>query len=149
LSLPPIAAARALSATLSARRSSPHLVRRCGVSRYSPRISRRISDRLPVRHRLPISPDPGYAPISRSEAVKEAVKADTLALVAFEVGLFGWMSLVAYVLLPLPLTANSVVFWLMMQIGMVLGLLATYPVNSLLIRRGSNGECESRFCTSV
>jgi hypothetical protein len=77
--------------------------------------------------------------ISRSEALKDAVKADTLALTAFEVGLFGWMALVAYVLLPLPPKANSIVFWFMMQIGMILGFLTTYPVNALLIRWGIKG----------
>jgi hypothetical protein len=77
--------------------------------------------------------------ISRSEAVKDAVKADTIALIAFEVGLFGWMALVAYVLLPLPAKVNSIIFWFMMQIGMVLGFLTTYPVNALLIRWGIKG----------
>jgi hypothetical protein len=77
--------------------------------------------------------------ISRSEALKDAVKADTLALTAFEVGLFGWMALVAYVVWPLPPKANSIVFWFMMQIGMILGFLTTYPVNALLIRWGIKG----------
>lgn len=40
--------------------------------------------------------------ISRGEAVKDAVKADTLALIALEVGLFAWMALVSYLLLPPP-----------------------------------------------
>lgn len=74
--------------------------------------------------------------ISRIEAVKDAIEADTLALVAFEVGLFGWLALVTYVLLPLPLTTNSIVFWFIMQTGMVLGFVATYPINALLLRWG-------------
>jgi hypothetical protein len=74
--------------------------------------------------------------VSVGEAIKDAVKADTLSLVAFEVGMFAWMALVAYVLLPPPPKANSIVFWFMMQIGMIFGFLTTYPANSLLIRWG-------------
>ena len=33
-----------------------------------------------------------------SKGFKEAIKADTLSLIAFEVGLFGWMAIVHYVL---------------------------------------------------
>lgn len=74
--------------------------------------------------------------VSAAAALKDAVKADTLSLVAFEVGMFAWMALVAYVLLPPPPKANSIVFWFMMQIGMICGFLTTYPANSLLIRWG-------------
>lgn len=31
---------------------------------------------------------------------------------------------------------RSIVFWFMMQIGMIFGFLSTYPANALLIRRG-------------
>jgi hypothetical protein len=31
---------------------------------------------------------------------------------------------------------NSVVFWFMMQIGMIFGFLTTYPANWLLVKRG-------------
>ena len=37
--------------------------------------------------------------ISVQTALKEAIKADTLSLVMFEIGLFGWMALVALVLI--------------------------------------------------
>jgi hypothetical protein len=37
--------------------------------------------------------------ISFQTALKEAIKADTLSLVVFEIGLFGWMALVAFVLI--------------------------------------------------
>jgi Domain of unknown function (DUF4396) len=75
--------------------------------------------------------------ISRREALVDAVKADTLSLVAFQVGLFGWMAIVHYLLMPVhPPEANSPVFWFMMQIGMVLGFLTTWPANAFLIQRG-------------
>lgn len=70
------------------------------------------------------------------EAILDAVKADTLALVAFEVGMFGWMALAHNVLLPWHLSPDSAVFWFMMQIGMIFGFVTTYPANWLLIRTG-------------
>lgn len=74
--------------------------------------------------------------VSPREAVVDAVKADTLSLVAFEVGMFGWMALVRYALLPIPqLEPSMIVFWLMMQIGMILGFM-TYPANWVLIKVG-------------
>lgn len=75
--------------------------------------------------------------ISPGEAVLDAVKADTLSLVAFEVGMFGWMAVVTYVLMAgHPPAPNTVVFWFMMQIGMVLGFMTTYPANWLLVKWG-------------
>ncbi len=66
-----------------------------------------------------------------------AIRADTLSLVAFEVGLFGWMALVFFVLFTHPhLKPDHAAYWLMMQIGMALGLASTYPVNVWLVRRG-------------
>jgi len=83
-----------------------------------------------------------YFPIRRMrnipprEAILDAVKADTLALVAFEVGMFSWMAIAHYVLLPWHSRPDSAVFWFMMQIGMIFGFLTTYPANWLLIRSG-------------
>ncbi|MBS0420943.1 MAG: DUF4396 domain-containing protein [Proteobacteria bacterium] len=75
--------------------------------------------------------------VSPYDAIKDAVKADTLSLTAFEVGMFAWMALIYFVLLasyrpdsPTP------VFWFMMQVGMVLGFLTAYPANWLLIKWG-------------
>jgi len=67
-----------------------------------------------------------------------AAKADILSLTAFEVGLFGWMALQAFVLFPAPhhLHPDSPVYWFGMQIGMCLGFVTSYPVNVWLIRRG-------------
>jgi hypothetical protein len=71
------------------------------------------------------------------QALRHAIRADTLSLVAFEIGLFGWMAPVFFVLFPGPhLTPGNPAYWLMMQIGMALGLLTTYPVNGWLVRRG-------------
>ncbi len=75
--------------------------------------------------------------VSPQQAVIGAVKADTLSLVAYEVGMFGWMAIVVFLLLPAhPLDPTMAVFWFMMQIGMILGFITTYPANWLLVRWG-------------
>lgn len=66
-----------------------------------------------------------------------ALKADTLSLTAFEVGLFGWMAVMQLVLFTDPhLSPDHTAYWFLMQVGMTLGFLTAYPVNVWLIRRG-------------
>ena len=80
---------------------------------------------VPVRH------------LSAGEGLRLAAKADFLALTAFEVGLFGWMALFQLVLFSSPgLPTDSAAFWFLMQVGMLLGFVTTYPVNWWLIRHG-------------
>lgn len=76
--------------------------------------------------------------LSFGNGIVAAAKADILSLSAFEVGLFGWMALQAFVLFPAPhhIHPDSPVYWMMMQAGMILGFLTAYPVNDWLIRRG-------------
>jgi hypothetical protein len=73
--------------------------------------------------------------ISLREGLFEAIKADTLSLVTFEIGLFGWMALTAFLLIGM-LTPTNPVFWFMMQIGMALGFFTSYPANWWLVRKG-------------
>ncbi|MFZ4450785.1 DUF4396 domain-containing protein [Salibacterium aidingense] len=70
------------------------------------------------------------------KAIKDAVKADTLALVAFEIGMFGWMALVHYLFFAQPPEPMTAVYWFMMQIAMMLGFLTSYPANWLLVKKG-------------
>ena len=65
-----------------------------------------------------------------------AIKADTLSLTAFEVGLFGWMALSYFVLFHPHLRPDQPAYWFMMQIGMLIGFATSYPMNWWLIRRG-------------
>jgi Domain of unknown function (DUF4396) len=64
-----------------------------------------------------------------------AIKADTISIVAFEVGLFGWMALDAFVLFP-GASVASWNHWFQMQIGMVVGFFTSYPANALLLAKG-------------
>ena len=72
------------------------------------------------------------------EGIFAAAKADILSLSAFEVGLFGWMALMAFVFFPAPdhLRPDSPVYWFLMQIGMIIGFGTAYPVNVWLVKRG-------------
>jgi Domain of unknown function (DUF4396) len=73
--------------------------------------------------------------ISRRGALIEAIKADTLALTAFEIGLFAWMAFVYFHFVPRS-ELTSPTYWFMMQIGMVLGFIASFPANWYLVRAG-------------
>jgi hypothetical protein len=65
-----------------------------------------------------------------------AIKADTLSLIAFEVGLFGWMALSYFVLFHPSLRPDQPAYWFMMQVGMLVGFATAYPMNWWLIRLG-------------
>jgi len=68
--------------------------------------------------------------------IREAIKADTLSLIAFQVGMYAWMAIFHELIFHPAPRADSPVFWFMMQIGMAAGLATTYPMNWLLIRAG-------------
>jgi len=72
--------------------------------------------------------------------VKAAIKADTLSLIAFEVGMFGFMALVHYVLFTHPPKPHEASYWFMMQLAMILGFLTSYPANWWLVRKGIKEE---------
>jgi hypothetical protein len=67
-----------------------------------------------------------------------AAKADFMSLTAFEVGLFGWMAVMAFVLFPAPhhLMPSSAAYWLLMQVGMIIGYFTSWPANVWLVKRG-------------
>jgi hypothetical protein len=73
--------------------------------------------------------------ISGWPGIWAAVKADTVSLTAFEVGMFVWMWFTHAVLFP-GLKPTTALYWFMMQIAMVVGFATTYPANWLLIRKG-------------
>jgi hypothetical protein len=75
--------------------------------------------------------------LSLRKGLTQAAKADVLSLTAFEIGLFGWMALIAFVLFPAPhqLHPNSPVYWFLMQVGMAIGFATAWPANVWLIHR--------------
>ena len=75
--------------------------------------------------------------LSLGEGLIAAVKSDTLSIVTFEIGLFGWMALTFFVFFPHPhLKPTDAGYWFMMQIGMILGFFTSYPMNRWLIEAG-------------
>jgi hypothetical protein len=74
--------------------------------------------------------------VSRGQALKDALKADAASLTAWQVGMYGWMAIATFVIFRHELRPSSVVFWFMMQLGMLAGFVTSYPVNWLLLRKG-------------
>jgi hypothetical protein len=69
-----------------------------------------------------------------------AIKADTLSLIAWQLGMYGFMAFAYFYLFgtafDASLRTDMVEFWFMMQIAMVVGFITAYPVNWWLIRSG-------------
>jgi hypothetical protein len=74
--------------------------------------------------------------IGRLQGIWAAIKADTLSIIAFQLGLFGYMALYHLVFFKPPLSIASPTYWFMMQIGMIAGFFTAWPVNTRLIRQG-------------
>lgn len=75
--------------------------------------------------------------ISSRDALWRACKADFLSLVSWQIGMYGWMAIVYFVLFKdVSLNKGSWIFWFMMQIAMFFGFCFAYPMNALLIKWG-------------
>lgn len=73
--------------------------------------------------------------ISGWPGVKAALKADSISLIAYEVGMFCWMGLASQLFRP-RLDPTSPVYWYMMQVAMLAGLITSYPANWVLLKFG-------------
>ncbi len=67
-------------------------------------------------------------------SVIRAAKADVLSLTAFEIGLFGWMAIYQVAIWDWKLGMVTTVYWWMMQVGMCLGFVTSFPMNWYLIK---------------
>jgi hypothetical protein len=78
--------------------------------------------------------------LSFRQGIVAAVKADTLSLTAWQVGMYGFMALAYFVIFRrgfrVSLTTDTPEFWFMMQIAMWFGFVTSYPVNWWLISTG-------------
>ena len=74
--------------------------------------------------------------LSPGKGIWAAIKADTLSLTAWQVGMYGWMAIATFLIFGHEIEKTSPVFWFMMQIAMLAGFLTAFPVNWLLIRKG-------------
>lgn len=78
--------------------------------------------------------------LSAGRALVEALKADTVSLIFWQIGMYGFMAVAAFViwrdLFGLRLAVDSVEFWFMMQLAMWCGFITSYPANWWLLRVG-------------
>ncbi len=74
--------------------------------------------------------------ISSKEALKAALKADALSLTAWQIGMYGGMAIATFTIFKHHLSANTFLFWFVMQFAMMLGFVTAYPVNWWLIKKG-------------
>lgn len=75
--------------------------------------------------------------LSFGKGLVAAVRADTISITLFQVGMYAWMALSFFVFFPGPhLEPGMAVFWFMMQIAMVVGFFTAMPANAWLIKKG-------------
>jgi hypothetical protein len=78
--------------------------------------------------------------LSLRQGLIAALKADTLSITAWQIGMYGFMAAAYFYLfrhiLGVELKVNSVEFWFMMQIAMLFGFMTSYPANWWLLRAG-------------
>ena len=73
--------------------------------------------------------------LSAKDGLMAALKADTLSLTAWQIGMYGWMAITVFAIFGHELKKTDPVFWFMMQIAMLAGFLTSYPVNWWLLRK--------------
>ncbi|MCW4116719.1 DUF4396 domain-containing protein [Aurantimonas sp. MSK8Z-1] len=78
--------------------------------------------------------------LSPAEGLWQAVKADTLSLTAWQIGMYGFMAIAHFWifagLFGAEVEVASFEFWFAMQIAMLCGFMTAYPVNWWLVKRG-------------
>ena len=74
--------------------------------------------------------------IGKLQGIWAAVKADTLSIIAFQIGLFAGMFLYQQVLFAPGLPTTSAAYWMFMQLSMIAGFFTAWPVNVWLLRVG-------------
>jgi len=82
--------------------------------------------------------------LSLGPGLVAAIKADTLSLTAWQIGMYGFMAVAFFAIfragLGVDLRTNSFEFWFMMQIAMLFGFVTSYPVNWWLLKTGLKEE---------
>ena len=78
--------------------------------------------------------------LSPGAAIWAAIKADTLSLTSWQIGMYGFMAFAKSYLfqhvLGVAMRTDTPEFWFMMQIAMLCGFATAYPMNWMLIRTG-------------
>jgi hypothetical protein len=78
--------------------------------------------------------------LSLGRGIWAAIKADTISITAWQVGMYGFMAFANFYLfrhlLRTRLEVNRFEFWFMMQIAMLCGFVTSYPANWWLLEAG-------------
>lgn len=74
--------------------------------------------------------------LPKGKGLWAAVKADTLSLTSWQVGMYGWMAIVVFGIFGHEIHKTNPIFWFMMQIAMWFGFFTSYPVNWWLVQKG-------------
>jgi len=78
--------------------------------------------------------------LSFRDGIVQALKADSLSLTGWQLGMYGFMAVAQFVIFgfvwPHALKPDMPEFWFMMQIAMVCGFATAYPINWWLVRSG-------------
>lgn len=78
--------------------------------------------------------------LSVGQGIVAALKADTLSLAAWQIGMYCLMAVMQFIVFERlfggPAPVNSVEFWVAMQLAMIAGFATSYPMNWWLIRVG-------------
>ncbi|MGA7805068.1 DUF4396 domain-containing protein [Bradyrhizobium sp.] len=78
--------------------------------------------------------------LSFRDGLIAAVKADTISITAWQIGMYGFMAAARFYIFPhsprMTSQTDSAEFWFMMQIAMILGFFTAYPANWWLLRIG-------------
>lgn len=73
--------------------------------------------------------------LTKNQAYVKAFKIDFWSLTSWQVGMYGFMAIMIFVV-GLHLERNSWEFWFLMQLAMMCGFVTAYPTNRLLIKLG-------------
>lgn len=74
--------------------------------------------------------------VTPAQALWAALKADTLSLAAWQLGMYGFVAIVTFGIFRHELPKTEPDFWFMMQMAMLAGFVASFPVNWWLLRIG-------------
>lgn len=74
--------------------------------------------------------------LSPGNALTAALKADTLSLTFWQIGMYGWMAITFFLIFKHKLETRDPLFWFMMQIAMLCGFITAFPMNWWLIKKG-------------
>jgi hypothetical protein len=75
--------------------------------------------------------------LSLFSGIWAAIKADTLSITAWKMGMYGFMLLTSFVFFLHPhLKPNRAGYWFMMQFAMIAGFVTAFPMNWILGKTG-------------